>query len=75
MPILPFVSPPPPDDPGRAARAAAVRAARGVGAGGVVCGLVKGAAHDEDIVEWTKPALVELLARHPLVHLFLVGAG
>ena len=75
MPILPFVSPPPPGDSQRSVRAAAVRASRGVPFGGVVCGLIKGSSHDEDIVQWTKAALVQLLTDQPNVHLFLVGAG
>jgi len=41
----------------------------------IVIGLIKGSAHDNDIVEWTKNALLELMLHDSRVHLVLLGAG
>jgi glycosyltransferase involved in cell wall biosynthesis len=41
----------------------------------VVLGLIKGSAHDNDIVAWTKNALLELVLHDSRVHLVLLGAG
>lgn len=38
-------------------------------------GLMKGVSHDQDIVTWTKEALVQLLDTHSNIHLFLIGKG
>ena len=75
--------PPPPDEYARRRRALALRASLGIPEGDsgggsvvVVAGLIKGSSHDDDIVPWTKAALVELLASSDgHVHLFLMGAG